>query len=176
MLVWSQNVHSLSVHNQLHLSYSLCRLEISAPLNDSNLTITRLKIPHLGVANIAESQSSLHFALRVDQPFYWNNKVHWITTTWHWIIILQRQSQFVLLLSPSPKFHFVSFYGQPFSSYRYMLSSDTCTGWLQNAIDHYKVKDIPYELLVPQIQNIAYSMASAFRDMRLFKDKCTEWP
>ncbi len=49
---------------------------------------------------------------------------------------------YVLLVSSSPKFLFISFFGQPFSSYRPFW--DKCTEWPQNYLQQYKVISTPY--------------------------------
>ena len=45
-------------------------------------------------------------------------QVHRITPKWPWTLQGHRCTTYILLVSPSPKFHSVLLYGQPFSRYR----------------------------------------------------------
>ena len=53
----------------------------------------------------------------------------------------------MLQLPPSPKFHSVLLYSQPFRFtciYIHFFGGDRCTEWHQNDVEHQKVKDTPY--------------------------------
>ncbi len=106
----------------------------SAP-NDPKiaLNILRSNVPHIHVTTTPVPQISLSFTLR--PVFYGNFETSAPNDPkWHWTPKGQRCHIYMLQPVPGPKFHSVSFYSQPLSSYRPFW--DKCTEWTPNYNEH----------------------------------------
>ena len=96
----------------------------------------RSKVPCIHVTTTPDSQISLCFTLRsiVFRLQAILRQLHWLTPKWPWRLKGQRYPIYILELTPSPKFHSISLYGQPFASYRTFW--EKCIRWLQNDLKH----------------------------------------
>ncbi len=115
------------------------------------LNTKRSKVPYIHVITMPNSNFTLfcctasrfwvtgHFG----KYMYTEWQVHWMFK-WPWRLKLsQRYPMFIWQLPPSSKFHFVSLYGNEFSSYR--LFWDQCAEWPQHDLKH--IKDHKYHIL-----------------------------
>ncbi len=135
----SPKFHSVSLYDQPFLRYRAFWDKCTEwPPNDLDLTSSN--VPHIFITIVPESQISLRFALR---PAFFNiqaiwRQVHRMIPKWPWTLQGQRYPINVLLVSMCPKFHSVSLYDEPFSSYGPFW--DKCTEWPQNNLEPYKFK------------------------------------
>ncbi len=150
--------------------------------NDPKMTLnpTSSIVPHIFITTVPESQISLRFALR---PAFFNiqailRQVHQMTPKWPWILQGHRYPIYVLLVSMSPKFHFVSLYDEPFSSYRPFWEKRT--KWPQNDLESYKVKLSYIYVCFTSIHEAQISLfcskTNHYRVTGQFWEKCTKWP
>ncbi len=109
-------------------------------------------IPFRSTANLFELQVILR-------------QVHRITPKWHWTLQGQRYTTYMLLMSLSPKCHFVLPYDQPFSWYRTFYNSKLTT--MFNVQNKNKKK-------LPKIQNMKFhnSWYNFGRDMNCWEQIC----
>ncbi len=113
---------------------------------------TNVPLPHTYCTSFPELQISVYFVLQsvfevhvqaiLRQVHQMSPKMTLNTKRSKYPII----TYYVLLVFPSPKFQFVSFYNQPILSYRPFW--DKCTEWPINDPETYKVKGTPYIICI----------------------------
>ncbi len=145
--------------------------------NDPKMTSnhTGSPVPHICVTGVDQSQILLSFAQRpvifLDIGYFEKKKCTKRSNKWSWSLQGQRYLIYVLLVSPSLKFHPIFHWDQAFSRYK-VVNKRKCTKWPQNDLEHLVKRIYPvYIKYQPQRYNFFpfHSTDSCFQDTCLSK-------